>query len=160
MSSRKPSQNTPFPLPMSAISLFYTFVSTIRLEMVLAQRPHKIFQCNKYLCSEWTSKGCTTLDFQGSSSSAFRLYFWTNVFSKMCIFLHITHLPFHCPHLLVVTPALSKASWFPFWAQPAFSKTDLFRQFSILLYLLNINKFVLFIYFGCIGSSLLRAGFL
>lgn len=64
-------------------------------------------------------------------------------FSKMCIFLHITHLPFHCADLLAFTLGLCRASWFPFWAQPALSKTDLNRYFYFLLFLLSINKVVL-----------------
>lgn len=83
------------------------------------------------------------LDFKRSSSSDFKLYFWTNIFSKMCIFLHITHLPFHCADLLALTLGLCRASWFPFWAQPALSKTDLNRYFYFLLFLLSINKIVL-----------------
>ena len=57
--------------------------------------------------------------------------------------LHITHLPFHCADLLAFTLGLCRASWFPFWAQPALSKTDLNRYFYFLLFLLSINKVVL-----------------
>lgn len=81
--------------------------------------------------------------------------FWTSIFSKYASFFISLTCSFHCPHLLAFALSLFRASWSPFWAQAALSKTDLLG--TLQYQQIVLDSFFVFVYLLWIFQAHMKA---